>query len=163
MTRIPIVNEKDEIIGYKDRDNRNKTDITRVSGLLLINSKSETLIAQRALDKVHDPGKWGPAVAGTVEEGETYASNIIKEAEEEIGLKITEKDLVPGTYEYVETSHKYFRQIYIIKTDLPLSAFKINKNEVAEIRWIKIEELRRWYKEKPEDFIASFALLLNKI
>ena len=31
------------------------------------------------IDKL--PGKWGPAVAGTVEEGESYEENIIKEAE----------------------------------------------------------------------------------
>ena len=32
------------------------------------------------------PEVWGPAVSGTNEEGETYDSNIIKEAQEEIGL-----------------------------------------------------------------------------
>lgn len=80
--RIPIVNEQDEIIGYKDRKDRNTVDITRITGLWLWNEKGEVLLAQRALSKDINPGLWGPAVAGTVEEGETYESNIIKEAEE---------------------------------------------------------------------------------
>lgn len=161
MSRIIVVNKKDEFVCHKERDDRNKTDIIRVSGLLLINPKNETLIAQRALSKVHDPGKWGTAVAGTVEEGETYISNIIKEAEEEIGLKISEKDLISGDYGYVETSHKYFRQLFYIRTDLPISSFKIDQNEVAEIRWVPISELLKLSKEKPKDFIASFPKIIG--
>jgi len=44
-------------------------------------------LAQRSFNKTHNPGQWGPAVAGTNDEGETYESNIIKEAEEEIVLR----------------------------------------------------------------------------
>ena len=85
--KIIIVDEDDNIIGSKERNSIVSGDIYRVSALLIENSKGEILLAQRALTKKHDPGKWGPPVAGTVEEGETYESNIVKEAEEELGLK----------------------------------------------------------------------------
>ena len=49
--RIPIVNEQDEIIGYKDRKDRNIIDITRITGLWLWNEKGEVLLAQRAFSK----------------------------------------------------------------------------------------------------------------
>ena len=79
---ITIVNEEDEIIGHKDRTSLDhETDIYRVAALWLTNSTGEVLIAQRALSKESSPGKWGPAAAGTVEEGETYESNIVKEVE----------------------------------------------------------------------------------
>ena len=61
------------------------------AGLLLKQSLPDlrVLIVERqtAFDKKYDPGKWGPSAAGTVEEGETYQSNIIKELQEEIGLE----------------------------------------------------------------------------
>ena len=82
-----IVNENDEIIGYKGKGTLEKSDIYRVSALWIQNSKGDILLAQRKLTKKHSPGKWGPAVAGTNDEGESYESNIIKETEEEIGLK----------------------------------------------------------------------------
>src|SRR3989338_4245132 len=85
--RVPIVNEKDEIIEYKDWKDRGLKEIVRVSGLWIVDGNGNILLAQRYKNKTHDPGKWGPAVAGTVEEGETYESNIVKEAEEENGLK----------------------------------------------------------------------------
>src|SRR3989338_11488629 len=87
MKDIIIVNENDEIIGFKKRGTLKPEDIYRVSALWIENSKGEVLLAQRSFSKKHHPGLWGPAVAGTNEEGETYEENIIKEAEEEVGLK----------------------------------------------------------------------------
>ena len=77
---IPIVNEQDEIIEYKDRNDRSPEEITRITSLWLGNEKGEVLLAQRAFNKKTSPGLWGPAAAGSVEKGETYDSNIIKEA-----------------------------------------------------------------------------------
>src|SRR3989338_3993719 len=113
--RIPIVNEQDEIIGYKDRKDRNKVDIARITGLWLWNEKGEALLAQRSFNKKMHPGMWGPAVAGTVEEGETYESNIIKESEEEIGL--TNIQLVSGARLRKRTNYNYFVQQFSIVLD----------------------------------------------
>ncbi len=153
---LVVVNDKDEVIGSKDRAEENKDDITRVAGLWIINSNSEMLIAQRSFNKEHDPGKWGPAAAGTVEEGETYISNVIKEAGEELGITIKEEQLITGSHKFRETSHKYFSQSFIVKLDIPIEDFTIQRVEVESIRWVPIEELTLWIKEKPQDFIASF-------
>ena len=85
--KIPVVNQQDEIIGYKEKSLITTDDIYRVSALWITDTTGRILLAKRAFTKSRHPGLWGPAVAGTVEEGETYESNIIKEAEEEIGLK----------------------------------------------------------------------------
>ena len=90
---IPIVNEQDEIIEYKDIRNRNPKEICRVSAIWLVDSDGNILLAQRAFSKKVDPGKWGPSVAGTVEKGETYEENIIKESKEEIGLTKNTEEL----------------------------------------------------------------------
>ncbi len=163
MSKLIIVNDKDEIISAKEGKDRTADDIIRVAGLWLFNSKKEALIAQRAHDKVHDPGKWGPSVAGTVEEGETYVSNIIKEAKEEIGLTLSEADLISGQHGFVSTGHKYWYQSFFAKSDLPISAFTIQKREVAEIRWIGIDELLAWIRERPDDFIQSFKSLDSSV
>lgn len=160
---IIVVNEKDEIIGHKEWADQDLNDITRVTGLWIYNSKGEVLITQRVFSKRYDPGKWQPAAAGTVEEGESYLSNIIKEAEEEIGIKLKEDQLVPGSHEFRNTSHKYFRQSYSVKLDLAIEAFKIQKDEVENIQWISIEELDKWVAKRPEDFLISFPGSFEKI
>ena len=97
--RIPIVNEEDEIIKIIDSTERMKGDIGRVSALWITNEKGEILLAQRSFTKKRDPGVWDPAVAGTVEEGETYEQNIIKEAEEELS-----KSKIENMYQPNDTS-----------------------------------------------------------
>jgi isopentenyldiphosphate isomerase len=66
MARAIIVDENEKVIGAKERDQILPTDIQQITGLWLTNSKGEVLLAQRQITKKNDPGKWGPAAAGTV-------------------------------------------------------------------------------------------------
>jgi isopentenyldiphosphate isomerase len=79
MEKQVIVDESDNVIGAKIRSDILPDDIYRVSCLWLRNPSGEVLLAQRSFDKKNDPGRWGPAVAGTVSENETYEENIRKE------------------------------------------------------------------------------------
>jgi isopentenyldiphosphate isomerase len=71
MTKLYIVvDEHDNIINYKPKEDIHpQNEWYRVSVLRLTNSKGEILLAQRAHNKKHNPGNGGPAVAGTVEQG----------------------------------------------------------------------------------------------
>lgn len=153
-SKIIIVDKNDNMIASKEREILEAKDIWRVSALWLTNSKGQILMARRALNKIHNPGKWGPAAAGTVEEGETYDFNIIKEAEEEIGLKNLE--LKKGSKTKNSTGkYEYFCQWFTAKIDKPIEEFKIQKSEVAEVRWFSKEELRKKLRENPGEFIYS--------
>ncbi|MFA6215512.1 MAG: NUDIX domain-containing protein [Patescibacteria group bacterium] len=152
-SKIVIVDEKDNVIGYKDRDAVKQEDIYRVSALWITNDKGDILLARRSLTKSHDPGKWGPAVAGTVEQEEDYLTNICKEAEEEIGLK----GIVPqaGPKERISGKYNYFVKRYLIKINKPEAEFVINKDEVEEIKWFKTEELLQAIRVNPDNFLNS--------
>ncbi len=156
-----IVNEQDQIIGHKERADKTPDDISRVSALWIYNSQNEVLIAQRSWSKKLTPGKWGPAVAGTVEEGETYLSNIIKETKEEIGISLQEEQLAEFSHKFQDSSHKYFCQYFIAKIDLPIEKFTIQKDEVEQVRWISIDELSTWVKEDPDQFVKSLPSTLS--
>lgn len=150
--KIPIVNEQDEIIGYKDRKDRNTIEITRITNLWLWNEKGEALLAQRAFSKAINPGLWGPAVAGTVEEGETYESNIIKEAEEEIGLKNLKPILGPKLRR--TTKHAYFTEWFsaVIDSSYPLVK---QDSEVESLKWFSKDEFFITFERNPNIFIPS--------
>lgn len=160
-SKIIIVDENDNIIAYEDRDSLKIEDIYRVSALWIENSKGEILMARRALTKAHSPGKWGPAVAGTLEEGETYDSNIFKEAEEEIGLKNVKFKKGSKIKIMLAGRPRYFLQWYAIKINRPLEEFKIQKSEVAEVRWFSKEELKKKLEENPNEFIYSVNHWIN--
>jgi len=160
--RIPIVNKQDEILGYKDRNDTNLNDIIRVSGVWVYNSQKKVLIAQRSPNKKHEAGKWAPSVGGTVEEGETYLTNAIKEIEEEIGIIAKEKDLTVGVHR-LSANDTFFGQVYFYKTDISTSDFILQEDEVAQVKWISIDELKQWYTKNPQDFIETFKGALQDI
>ncbi|SRR6266496_3247655 len=159
--RIIIVNENDEIIGHKERSTLVKEDIYRVSALWVTNSKGDILLAQRKFTKSHDPGKWGPAVAGTLDEGETYESNIIKEAEEEIGLKNIKPTRGPNLR--VRGEYNYFDQWYTLVVDKSAEDFIIQEEEVEQVKWLTRTELEKELREHPEKYLKGLKWPLENL
>lgn len=157
--KITIVNDKDEVVGHKERGTLDYSkDIYRVSALWITNSKGEVLLAKRSPTKKQHPNKWGPAVAGTIEEGETYDSNMIKEAEEELGLK----NIKPEKWIKTDTigkpflsKYQHFTQWYKLKLDKPSKEFKVQEEEVAEIGWFTKEELTKMKREEEDPILTS--------
>ena len=90
-------------------------------------------------------------MAGTVEEGESYEENIIKESEEELGLmnlKIKKCAKV-----YTGGKYKHFTQLYIATTDK--KDFDFNREEIAEIKWFSSEEFLEQISSHPEEFLDN--------
>lgn len=161
---VPIVNEKDEIICYKNRSEIDyKNDIFRAASIWIINNKGETLLAQRKFDKAVDPGKWGEAVGGTVEGDDSYYDTVIREAEEELGLKqITIKE---GPKQFLQTkTYSCYVQWYIANIDKNIEDFIIQKEEIEQISWVPITKLKYDLINNPENYVSDFIIcykLLN--
>lgn len=165
--QIIIVDEDDNEIGEQSFDEVDLSNIIyRVSAVWVSNSKGEVLIAQRALTKKHNPGAWGPSAAGTVEAGETYDENIINELKEEIGVSLNIEELTKGIKRFTHgqtPDRRYFTQWYYITVDKPIEDFVIQKEEVAEIRWVPKDKLLEVLTEKPQDFLDSFPEIIKLI
>lgn len=152
---VVIVDENNQLIGYKDRKEVNyDKDIINSAALWVTNSKSEVLLAQRAFTKDKDPGMWGPAAVGTVEKGETYDSNMIKEAQEEIGL--TGVDFIKSELHFFQGSKRQFIQWYTAQIDKDINEFTKQDEEVEQIAWIPLEQFLADYKANPENYVPAF-------
>lgn len=151
---IVIVDKNDNVTGSKPRDIVIKEGLQyRVTGLWLKNSNGESLLARRAYTKIQHPGRWGPAVAGTVDEGESYEENITKEAEEELDLQDIKLEKSSKTQTSGEYNH--FTQWFISVIDKPTKDFKIQEEEVVEVKWFSKNELLEQLKNNPEEFIPK--------
>lgn len=160
--KIIIVDKDDNIVCYKYREDVDYgSDFYRVSCLWLTNSIGEVLIAQRKITKKISPGKWACAVAGTVEEGETYESNIEKEIMEEIGLK--NLSLIKGSKQLILGKSKFFAQWYFATIDKPENEFIIEKDEVEKVVWISKHKLMEEVRNNPDNFIGSMPSILVEI
>ena len=151
---IPIVNSKDEIIGYKDRSVIDYNhDIFRTSSLWITNNDGDVLLAQRKYDKKVDPGKWAEAVGGTVEGNDSYIDTIIREAREELGLDYIEMKV--GPKQFITTPCQYFVQWCFACINKSISSFAIQKEEVEQIAWVPINRLRDELKANPDKYIEA--------
>jgi isopentenyldiphosphate isomerase len=159
--KLPVVDENDKTIGHKEKDELSPTDIYRVSRLVILNSKGQILMAQRALTKKKDPGAWGLAVEGTVEEGETYESNIRKEANEEIGITLGSIELGPRFRRRGKYNH--FCQVFVCHLDLDIRKLHLQVEEVEQVAWYDVSVLQYEAISTPNKFGYSFKYILDAI
>lgn len=160
--KIQIVNAQDEVIGVKERTEVDySNDIYRVSALWLTNSKGQTLLARRALVKDKDPGKWGPAVAGTIDEGETYDDNIYKEAIEEIGLEGL--NFTKTVKMHITHPRNYFCQWFTASTDRDASSFTMQADEVDALEWVDIEQLKQELSSTPDKYVPAMPQIVSEL
>lgn len=155
--KIPIVNEQDEVIEYKERDLVVTGDIFRITAIWVTSPEGDILLAQRSFSKKSNPGKWGPAVAGTVEKGESYDENAYKELKEEIGL---ENVVLKPVRKILYTSNTGRKYCYIYNLSINKNTkLEIQKEEVEQVRWFSKQELKDKLINNPEDFVQAMILL----
>lgn len=164
MTKITFVDKDDNVIGSGTRKEALERGIIhRIVRVFLFNSKGELLIQKRS-SNVPSPDKWDQSVGGHVDEGEDYLEAAQRELEEELGvkdipLKEINKFYSEGTIKTVR--NKRFNMLYSALYD---GEINFNKDEVSEIKWIGLEDLGEWMREKPEEFTKGFikSFYINK-
>ena len=107
----------------------------------IYNDNGEFLVQRRSMLKKIRPGYWDLPSAGHVEAGETSINGAIRETKEELGI-----DTNPEDYHYVGefTSDVTWEigQIYTLKLNLKIEDFKLQEEEVAEVKWLSFEDFK---------------------
>jgi 8-oxo-dGTP pyrophosphatase MutT (NUDIX family) len=147
-----LVDEQDKPVGSKHWRTMQYDDIYRVSALWLTDSTSgDVLLAQRKWTKKNDPGKWGAAVSGTVEVGEDYKSNIVKEIQEEIGLTGLTLSIGPKLFND-DGKHRSFCQWFFGSVDKNKVRITIQEDEVEAVKWVSKKWLLNDVKLNPQNY-----------
>ncbi len=157
MALIAIVDHDNTVIGRKARTDLQSDDIYTAATLWIKDEKGNVLLSQRSFKKKNSPGKWGPSAAGTIEYDESYISNVIKEAKQELGLNISPDDLQKGPLVFHQKSRKYFAQSYIYTYEAKEDDFLLQNDEVVDVKWFDIARVDDLLIKYPEMFSSSFA------
>ena len=99
------------------------------------NGNNEFLIQKRALKK---NGKWA-LTGGHVISGEDSVTAVLRETQEELGLELEENEveLIFG-----KRAYDCFVDIYYRKKDIELSNLKLEKEEVENVEWANLKQIR---------------------
>ena len=104
----------------------------------LFNSRGQLLIQKRTDGKRVWPGMWDVSVGGGVDAGETSRQGAEREFREELGYPLDLGGLRPSVTVNFSGG---FDDFFIVCRDLDTAAFRLQAEEVADIRWVTLPEL----------------------
>jgi isopentenyldiphosphate isomerase len=139
---LDLVNANDQVIGIVNRKDyasllRDKLGYIRASELFIVNNEGKIWVPIRTADKTIAPNGYDYSVAGHVESGKDYLDTIIREAQEEINIDISQKDIKLISKITSETI-RYIRSIYILRSD---ESPQFNPNDFVSAEWLTPTEL----------------------
>ena len=126
--------------------------------------KNNNLLLQKSSNKVFSKNKIQSTAGGSLEEGATKNSNMVKELLEEVNLKLDENDLkdpITWTFEKDGKYHSCIRNQYFIKVDFDLSKHNVKNSEVDNVIYISISEFENLLKNEPQR-LNKFNVLKQK-
>lgn len=114
------------------------------------NSSGEYLISQRSADRPIHPLKW-ECVGGSVTKGEDSLTGAIRETEEEVGVILSPENgkvvhSVTGRVIKGVRSNDIL-DVWLFKYDGPVYLDKATTKEVAQVKWMTKEDVKKLYDE----------------
>ena len=112
----------------------------------IIEKDGKYLISKRSTELRNYSGYWSP-ICGEVEKGESQTEAVERESKEEVNLDIKAKDKI---CEYVTNDNS--GKLHWWTTEILSGEAKVVSDELAEIRWVTIQEMKRLHPMNKEDY-----------
>jgi len=112
----------------------------RSTNVFVMNSRGEILVHQRSLAKERLPGVWSTHLGGHVGEGEDFDLNALKELQEEAGIMVSQRDLLPWRTTKLSGARLWVRE-YVAIIDQPVEYFVPQVGEVERFMWMTVDEI----------------------
>jgi isopentenyl-diphosphate delta-isomerase len=156
---VVLVNEEDQELGTMEKLQAHREGaLHRAFSVFIFNKKGELLLQKRAGGKYHSGGLWTNTCCSHPRPGETPGQGANRRLKEEMGLNCRVKpaftfkyraDMGNGLTEH-ELDHVYTG----VSDDVPVP----DKNEVADWKYITLDELDKQLKAHPKQFTEWFRL-----
>ncbi len=173
----------DEIIDIVDKNNnplgiqKTKNEVHRdglwhrASHIWIYNSKGEILLQLRAKEKSLYPNKWDISAAGHISTGEDPITSGLREAEEEIGLKIKKENLdffkiIKHKDVFRDIKNNEFYYVYFLRFDGDITRLKLQKEEVQRIKFFPVDKIKKGLKTNSGKYVPHgnyWSEVLNEV
>lgn len=108
-----------------------------------VNSSGQILIQKRNPDLKLMPGIWA-ATGGSAIRGEDAWAACRRELKEEIGLTATKENAeMVAVFKRIDS----YNTIWVVHTDVKAEELVLQKEEVADVKWVSIPELKAMARE----------------
>lgn len=161
---VILVNELDEVTGTADKMEAHRSGLLhRAFSVFIFDEKGRMLLQQRAANKYHGGLLWTNACCSHPYPGEAVIEAAKRRLTEELGFTTEIKKIFHFTYnEPVEnglTEHEYDHVFVGTYNGIVV----LNKEEVADYSYLKIEDINTAINEHPGKFTKWFRLAFPKV
>ena len=123
----------------------------RTSHIWVINNKKQVLCHQRGILKSILPGNWVPYFGDHLMPTLSFKNGALEELKNEVGMLAHEEDLTLYRI-YKDKTRNEFQGIFIYKWHGQIEMLSYDINEVTQLRWFPIEEVKKLLEEKAHDW-----------
>ncbi len=160
---VILVDENDTKIGLMPKMlAHEKALLHRAFSVFILNETNELMLQQRALHKYHSPGLWTNTCCSHQRDGENNIEAGIRRLKEEMGfeavLKETTSFIYTTSFDNGLTEHEYDHILVGQYNNEP----HINPDEVADWKWMNLEEVKLDIPLHPELYTEWFKIIFEK-
>lgn len=165
MTDVVLVDENDNAVGLAEKVEAHTGNgkLHRAFTVLIFNSQGETLVAQRSMDKMLWPLYWDNGCASHPLQGEGYVEAGERRLTEELGftcdLRIVDRFIYHEKYMDFGSENEVCTTL-IGEYD---GDIKPNPGEVADYKWMSIDDLKKDITAHPDIYTVWFKIALDRL
>ena len=160
---VVLVSEQDEVLGVMEKMQAHQEGILhRAFSVFLFNEAGEMLLQKRAAGKYHSPNQWTNAVCSHPRIDESYLEGANRRMSEELGIDAELREKFHFIYKADVGQDLWEHELDHVFTGSFSGDVNLNKDEVAEIRYISMEDLDNEMTEHPENFTEWFKIILGE-
>ena len=160
---VILVDQQDNPIGLMPKmEAHEKALLHRAFSVFIINDQGETMLQQRALHKYHSPGLWTNTCCSHQRHGESNIQAGKRRLMEEMGFVTDLEEKVSFIYKAPFdnglTEHEFDHVMVGYYNETPT----INPEEVADWKWMAIEEVKSDIEKEHDKYTAWFKIIFDK-
>ncbi len=162
MEQVILVDEHDRQTGTMEKmEAHRKGLLHRAISVVLINSKGELLLQQRAAGKYHSAGLWTNTCCSHPHPGETTAEAAQRRLKEEMGIDLLPHFAYKFQYKAALDNHLTEHELDHVFTGRFDGRPNVNPAEVENWRFISLSDLHMEVIQNPHAFTVWFRLMLT--
>ncbi len=158
--QVILVNENDEKVGLMPKmEAHEKAVLHRAFSVFIFNNKDELLLQQRAASKYHSPLLWTNTCCSHQRDGESNIEAGKRRLEEEMGFVCDLKEVTwfiyKAPFDNGLTEHELDHIMVGYYNQNPV----INPEEVANFKWMHMQDVRKDIAKNPQNYTAWFKII----
>jgi isopentenyl-diphosphate Delta-isomerase len=161
--KVILVDKNDREIGLKEKMAAHSGGgaLHRAISVFVFNSKGETMLQQRALEKYHSKGLWSNTCCSHPYKGENIVDAGRRRLKEEMGFDCELREVFSFIYKVPVgdglTEHEFDHVLFGIYDKRPKPA----KEEVMDWKWMGMKELILDAKKSPDKYTGWLKILVD--